>query len=137
MIKVEVLEEFTLQKFNQLKNIVRKGKEEKGRLFKGDTFECKEDMADYLTGNNPVHRVVVKVLEVISEKAVKKVANPSNEYVFLISWSSPLSGIPKSFRKAALSVSLNTYMFLPNMLISIDTGSEYGPTSAVFLPLIL
>ncbi len=73
MVKVEVLEEFTLQKFNQLKNIVRKGKEEKGRLFKGDTFECKEDMADYLTGNNSVHRAVVKVLEVMPETAVKKV----------------------------------------------------------------
>lgn len=73
MIKVEVLEEFTLQKFNQLKNIVRKGKEEKGRLFKGDTFECNEDMTDYLAGNNPVHRAVVKVIEVIPEKAVKKV----------------------------------------------------------------
>lgn len=73
MVKVEAKEEFTLQKFNQIKNIVRKGQDEKGRLFVGDIFECKEEMADYLTGNNPLHRPVVKVLEVVPEKAVKKV----------------------------------------------------------------
>ncbi len=72
MIKVEVVEEFTLEDFNKLKNIVRADKEEKGRLFPKDIFECNEDMADYLTGNNPVHRAVVKVIEVISEKEEKK-----------------------------------------------------------------
>lgn len=73
MVKVEVKEEFTLGKYNELKNIVRKGKNETGRLFAGDVFECTEDMAKYLTGNNPLHRPVVKVLEVIPETAVKKV----------------------------------------------------------------
>ena len=68
MIKVEVIEEFTLRKFNELKNILRKGKEEDGRLFVGDTFECDEKITDYLTGNNPINRAVVKVIEVIPEK---------------------------------------------------------------------
>lgn len=72
MIKVEVEEEFTLEDFNKLKNIVRADKEEKGRLFPKDTFECDEDMADYLTGNNPVNRAVVKVIEVIAEEKKKK-----------------------------------------------------------------
>ena len=69
MIKVEVKEEFTLKKFNELKNIVRKSKEEKGRLFVGDIFECDKDMAEYLTGNNPLNKTVVKVIEVIPEEA--------------------------------------------------------------------
>ena len=68
MIKVEVIEDFTLQKFGEIKNIVRKGKSQEGKLFIGDTFECDEKMADYLTGNNPINRAVVKVIEVIPEK---------------------------------------------------------------------
>lgn len=68
MIKVEVVQEFTLGKFNELKNITRKQKEQEGKLFIGDTFECDEKMADYLTGNNPINRAVVKVIEVIPEK---------------------------------------------------------------------
>lgn len=68
MIKVKVIEEFTLQKFDELKNITRKGKEQEGKLFIGDIFECDEKMADYLTGNNPINRAVVKVIEVIPEK---------------------------------------------------------------------
>lgn len=68
MIKVEVIEEFTLGKFNELKNITRKQKEQEGKLFIGDIFECDEKMADYLTGNNPINRAVVKVIEVIPEK---------------------------------------------------------------------
>lgn len=68
MIKVEVTEDFTLQEFDKLKNIIRKDKEQKGKLFIGDTFECDEKMADYLTGNNSINRAVVKVIEVIPEK---------------------------------------------------------------------
>lgn len=68
MIKVEVTEDFTLEKFNELKNIIRKTKEQEGKLFIGDIFECDEKMADYLTGNNSINRAVVKVIEVIPEK---------------------------------------------------------------------
>lgn len=68
MIKVEVTEDFTLEKFNELKNIIRKGKEQEGKLFIKDIFECDEKMADYLTGNNSINRAVVKVIEVIPEK---------------------------------------------------------------------
>lgn len=68
MVKCEVIGEFTLQKFDELKNIVRAGKEEKGRLFTRDTFECDEEMAKYLTGNNPLNKTVVKVIEVIPEE---------------------------------------------------------------------
>lgn len=68
MIKVEVIEEFTLGKFNELKNITRKQKEQEGKLFIGDIFECDEKMVDYLIGNNTINRAVVKVIEVIPEK---------------------------------------------------------------------
>ena len=68
MVKVEVTEDFTLEKFNELKNIIRKTKEQEGKLFIGDIFECDEKMADYLTGNNSINRAVVKVIEVIPEK---------------------------------------------------------------------
>lgn len=68
MIKVEVIEDFTLQKFGEIKNIERKGKSQEGKLFIGDIFECNEKMADYLTGNNSINRAVVKVIEVIPEK---------------------------------------------------------------------
>lgn len=68
MIKVEVIEDFTLQKFGELKNIVRKGKSQEGKLFTGDIFECSEKMAEYLTGNNSINRAVAKVIEVIPDK---------------------------------------------------------------------
>lgn len=68
MIKVEVIQDFTLQEFDKLKNIIRKEKEQEGKLFIGDIFECDEKMADYLTGNNSINKSVVKVIEVIPEK---------------------------------------------------------------------
>ena len=65
MIKVEVIEGFTLAKFNELQNIQRKSATEEGRLFKGDIFECTPEMAEYLQGNNKLNRAFVKVIEVI------------------------------------------------------------------------
>lgn len=70
MIKVEVIEKFTLKDFDELKNIERRGVDEKGTLFVGDTFECNKDMVDYLTGKNPLNKAVVKVVEVVPEKEV-------------------------------------------------------------------
>ena len=68
MIKVEVIKDFTLGKFEELKNIVRKNRDEKGRLFAGDTFECDQELCNYLTGNNAKKEVVVKVIEIIPEE---------------------------------------------------------------------
>ena len=72
MIKVKVIENFTLGKFNELTNIVRKSKDEDGSLFVGDIFECTQEMADYLTGNNKEKRAFVEVIEVIPEKEIKE-----------------------------------------------------------------
>ncbi len=68
MIKVRVIEDFTLQEFDKLKNIIRKGKSQEGKLFIGDIFECDEKMAEYLMGDNSINRAVAKVIEVIPEK---------------------------------------------------------------------
>lgn len=67
MIKCEVIENFTLEKFEELRNIQRKSIDIKGHLYVGDTFECDEDMVKYLTGNNEKGKVVVKVVEIIPE----------------------------------------------------------------------
>ena len=78
MIKCEVIENFTLKDFKKLKNIIRKGKNLDGHLYKEDTFECDEDMAKYLTGENADKKVVVKIIEV----KPKKIIEESKEDVF-------------------------------------------------------
>ena len=75
MIKVGVIEEFTLGRFNEITNLKRAREvDEKAtgnRLMVGDTFECQKDLADYLLGDNPIKRPVVKVIEIIPEKVVE------------------------------------------------------------------
>ena len=70
MIKLEVIEPFTLGDYGKLKNIKRKNQEKEGYLFVGDTFECDEKMAKYLTGENDKKKVVTKIIEVIPEEKV-------------------------------------------------------------------
>lgn len=82
MIRVEVInEDFTLKKFDELKNIVRKDRNEKGKLFIGDTFECDEKMVEYLSGNNALQKSFVKIIEVIPVKkeTKKRRAKKENE----------------------------------------------------------
>ena len=65
MIKVIVTEEFTLGRFDELKNLERcSSRNQRGRLYEGDTFECTEEMVKYLTGGNEEGATVVKVIEV-------------------------------------------------------------------------
>lgn len=70
MVKLEALEDFTLGRFDELENITRanEGKNEKGWVYLGDVFECKEDLYNYLTGDNKYERTFVRVIEVIPEK---------------------------------------------------------------------
>lgn len=72
MVKCVVTEDFNLREFAKLKNIVRKAKNVEGKLFIGDTFECDEEMAEYLTGKNPLNKVVVNVIEVKEAKVVEE-----------------------------------------------------------------
>jgi len=68
MIKVRVIEDFYLGRFGELKNIIRKARNENGKLFIDDTFECTKELADYLLGKNSKQRAFVEVIEVIPEK---------------------------------------------------------------------
>lgn len=72
MVRVEVTEKFTLGndkrfKFEDLEELQRKdiNKDDYNTLYVGDKFLCKEDMALYLGGKNPINKVVVKAIEVI------------------------------------------------------------------------
>ena len=76
MVKVEVIGEFTLEKFNELKNIERVNKDTFGRLYVKDKFECTKEMADYLLGNNKLNKAFVKVIEVIPEKKEEPAIDP-------------------------------------------------------------
>ena len=84
MIKVEVIETFTFARFNEIKDSIKRAtRNEEGKLFVGDTFECSKELVDYLTGNNPIKKVVVKVVEVAPAveplKKEKKVAKKKNK----------------------------------------------------------
>ena len=80
MVKLEALEDFTLRRFNELKNIVRKDKEEAGKIFYGDIFETDVELTEYLTNTgkepNPANRAVAKVIEVIPEEEKKAEQKP-------------------------------------------------------------
>lgn len=71
MIKVEAIEQFSLERFDELENMKRKGKDIYGQILKGDIFECGEDLVDYLTGNNRLGKAVVKVIEIKPDKSKK------------------------------------------------------------------
>lgn len=73
MIKVEAIEDFTIERFDELHNLVRctprKGYK---KIYKGDRFECNKIMVDYLLGNNPERKKVIKLIEVKTCKDKKK-----------------------------------------------------------------
>lgn len=82
MVKVEVIEGFTLKDFKSLKNIERKGANKEGELFAGDTFECDENMVKYLTEDNKLKKAFVKVIEVkpeIKEEPKKEIVEEPKE----------------------------------------------------------
>ena len=72
MIKVEVIERFTLENYKKLKNVKKVTNRKENEFDVKDTFECDEKMVDYLTGNNALNKVVVKVIEVKPEKVTKE-----------------------------------------------------------------
>lgn len=71
MIRVEVIETFTLAEYSKLKNIKRCSREEYGKLFVGDTFECDKSMVEYLTKTNKLKKAFVRVIEIIPEETEK------------------------------------------------------------------
>lgn len=65
MVKVEAIIDFLYSKYDKAKNLVRKDKEQHGKIFKGDVFEVGKKEADYLLGNNAKSLIAVKVLKEI------------------------------------------------------------------------
>lgn len=70
MVKAKVIEKFDLKDYALLSNIKRANptKNKEGSLYENDIFECDEKMADYLTGNNPLNKKVVEIIEVLPKK---------------------------------------------------------------------
>lgn len=82
MIKVEVTKEFTLGRFDEIKDTIeRKGLDTYGKLYVGDTFECKRELYDYLTGNNEFQTVVVKMIELIPESTKEELQITDEEKI--------------------------------------------------------
>lgn len=102
MIKLIAIKDFTLERYGELKNIIRKnGIEEKGRLNEGDTFECERELADYLMGNNSKGEVVVKVIEIIPPVKIeepKEIPIPNAKENDVVK---PLKAIKKSNKKTS------------------------------------
>lgn len=104
MIKCEVIKEFTLERFDELKNIQRKSFDTKGKLYVGDTFECDKEMADYLMGDNKDKQVVVKVIEV-EPKTPTIIGHRADdvEYVIPLGNKEELDKLNKAIEKAIKS----------------------------------
>lgn len=68
MVKCEVIEKFTLADYKKLKNVKKVVVRKENEFGIGDTFECDEKMASYLTGDNKLKRPFVKIIEVIPKK---------------------------------------------------------------------
>ena len=80
MIKVEVIGKFTLEDYKKLKNVKKVTNRKENEFDVKDTFECDEKMVDYLTGNNVLNKVVVKVIEVKPEKVtVEKIIESAKD----------------------------------------------------------
>ena len=62
-MKLQATQNFTLKDFDKLINIVRKDLDVKGKLYEGDIFECDEEMAKYLLGDNKYKQPFVEVIE--------------------------------------------------------------------------
>lgn len=71
MIKCEcIINSLKYNKFDKLRNIKRINpyKNELGKLYKGDMFECDESIAKYLFGDNDLKKRVIDIVEIIPNK---------------------------------------------------------------------
>ena len=81
MIKAEVIVDFTLGRFKELKNIQRKNpsNNQDGYLYVGDTFECEEELGKYLTGDNAIKKTVIRVVSVTPKEELKVEIEPKKK----------------------------------------------------------
>jgi len=82
MVRVKVIKDFSFGAFDSIEStLVRANAKEnvRGKLYANDTFECEEDTARYLTGNNPIKEVVVEIVENIKPKEEVNKETPKEE----------------------------------------------------------
>lgn len=60
-VNCEAMQHFTLGRFDELENVVRKQKGNRGELNAGDTFTCTHDIAEYLLGDNKYHKAYIRI----------------------------------------------------------------------------
>ena len=67
MIKLEAIIDFSLEKFDKLKNIKRynENENEYKQIYMRDIYECDRKTAEYLLGNNAKKVVTSRVIEII------------------------------------------------------------------------
>lgn len=74
MIKLQALEDFTLGRIKEVKNLERyqDRTHQENKIEYKDIFECEKDLAYYLLNEkgfeNPIDRAVVEIIEIIPEK---------------------------------------------------------------------
>lgn len=79
IIKCEVIKKFTLKDFGKLKDVKKVVNRKKDEFDIKDTFKCEKEMADYLMGENPFNKIVIKVLEVEPKNKSKKKNKKASE----------------------------------------------------------
>lgn len=66
VFKLQATESFTLERKGEIKNLIRNGRPYDGcfdkNINKDDIFECREDLARYLSGDNAYKKSFVKLL---------------------------------------------------------------------------
>lgn len=60
-VSCEVTNYFTLGRFGELDDLVRKTPGKEGELNVGDTFRCSKEIADYLMGDNKYHKAYIRI----------------------------------------------------------------------------
>jgi hypothetical protein len=64
MIRVQAIKDFTLSRYDEIKNLKPRTIRKEGKIYTNDIFECSIDLAKYLCGENDKNIVAVRVLEV-------------------------------------------------------------------------
>ena len=71
MVKLRAIEQFTVEKFDELKIVERNQNNihhKEKTIYYHDIFECTKEMAEYLSGKNKYIRAFVEVIEIMPEE---------------------------------------------------------------------
>lgn len=71
VVLARVLKEFTLGEFDKIHIVKRVCHDMPGHLYPGDEFECDQEMANYLKGDNKYKTAYIEILQIIPEKKKK------------------------------------------------------------------